>query len=131
MIYGELTTGAESDLVELTRIARYMVGRWGMSPEIGMITVLDGDMRGNAAPQTLGQIDAEVRRIADEAYADVAALLREERDRLDALVEALLVHETLDAEDAYRVVGLERPMPLPTDGRPPLKVREGTLLEDQ
>ena len=46
------------------------------------------------------------RRIADEAYADIAALLRDERDRLDALAEALLVHETLDAEDAYAAVGV-------------------------
>jgi cell division protease FtsH len=126
MIYGGLTTGAESDLEELTMIARYMVGRWGMSPEVGMMTVLDG-----ASGQTLAQVDAEVRRIADEAYADVAALLRDERERLDALVEALLVHETLDAEDAYRVVDLERPRRPATEAHPPVAMQEETLLDDQ
>jgi cell division protease FtsH len=126
MIYGGLTTGAESDLEELTMIARYMVGRWGMSPEVGMMTVLDG-----ASGQTLAQVDAEVRRIADEAYADVAALLRDERERLDALVEALLVHETLDAEDAYRVVDLERPRRPPAEAHPPLAMQEETLLDDK
>jgi cell division protease FtsH len=131
MIFGELTTGAESDLEELTRIARYMVGRWGMSPEVGMMTVLDRDIRGNASPQTLGQVDAEVRRIADEAYADVAALLRDERERLDALVEALLVHETLDADDAYRVVDLVRPARPATETRRPVTLQEGTLVDDQ
>jgi cell division protease FtsH len=127
IVYGGLTTGAESDLEELTRIARYMIGRWGMSPEVGMMTVLDGA----ASPQTLAQVDAEVRRIADEAYADVAALLRDERERLDALVEALLVHETLDAEDAYRVVDLERPRRPATEAHPPVAMQEETLLDDQ
>ena len=105
MVFGELTSGAESDLDQLTTIARYMVGRWGMSASVGMMSALDSDSRGNASPETLALLDVEVRRIADEAYGDIVALLRDERDRLDALAEALLVHETLDAEDAYAAVG--------------------------
>ena len=89
MVFGELTSGAESDLDQLTTIARYMVGRWGMSASVGMMAVLDSDSRGNASPETLALLDAEVRKIADEAYADIVALLRDERDRLDALAEAL------------------------------------------
>jgi cell division protease FtsH len=128
LVFGELTSGAESDLDQLTTIARYMVGRWGMSPSVGMMAVLDSDSRGNASPETLGLLDAEVRRIGDEAYRDIMALLQEERDRLDALAEALLVHETLDAEDAYAAVGLVRPVV--EDPHPPLTVQDTVSLEE-
>jgi cell division protease FtsH len=122
MVYGELTSGAESDLEQLTVIARYMVGRWGMSESVGMMAALDADNHGTASPETLALLDDEVRKIADEAYADIVALLRDERDRLDALAEALLVHETLDAEDAYAAVGMIRPVV--EEPRPPLTVQD-------
>jgi len=127
MVFGGLTSGAESDLEQLTRIARYMVGRWGMSPVVGKMTVLDSDSRGDASPETLALLDAEVRRLSDEAYDDVVTLLRDERDRLDALAEALLLHETLDAEEAYRAVGLTRPRPAET--HPPLAVQDRAVTE--
>jgi cell division protease FtsH len=128
LVFGELTSGAESDLDQLTTIARYMVGRWGMSSSVGMMAVLDTDSRGNASPETLGMLDAEVRRIADNAYGDIMELLRDERDRLDALAEALLAHETLDAEDAYAAVGLVRPVA--EELRPPLTVQDTVSLEE-
>ncbi len=122
LVFGGLTSGAESDLEQLTRLARYMVGRWGMSPAVGMMTVLDIDNRGDASPQSLATLDAEVKRIGDEAYADVLALLGEHRERLDALAEALLVNETLDAAAAYAAAGLAGPSVSPL--RPPLAVPE-------
>jgi cell division protease FtsH len=127
IVFGELTSGAESDLDQLTTIARYMVGRWGMSSSVGMMTALDSETRGNASPETLALLDVEVRRIADEAYADITSLLQDERDRLDILAEALLVHETLDAEDAYAAVGLVRPVV--EEPQPPLTVQESVLEE--
>jgi ATP-dependent Zn protease len=90
--------------------------------------VLDADSHGNASPETLGLLDAEVRRIADDAYDDVVGLLRDERDRLDALADALLVHETLDADDAYAAVGLVRPVV--EEPHPPLTVEDTVSLED-
>src|SRR5207249_875994 len=98
MVFGDLTSGAEADLDQLTNIARHMVGRWGMSPSVGMMTALDRDVHANASPATLALVDAEVRRMADEAYQEVVTLLRDQRDRLDGLAEALLEHETLDAD---------------------------------
>jgi cell division protease FtsH len=89
-----------------------------------MMSALDSDTRANASPETLALLDAEVRKIADEAYADILELLRDERDRLDALAEALLVHETLDAEDAYAAVGLVRPVV--EELRPPLTVQDSS-----
>jgi cell division protease FtsH len=115
LVYGKLTTGAESDLQQLTGIARQMVGRWGMSPVVGPVTVMAVDSRGTflpgaAAPseQTMQLVDQEVRRIVDEAYEDVLALLREHRSKLDDLALALLERETLDGSDAYAAAGIER-----------------------
>jgi cell division protease FtsH len=131
VVFGELTSGAESDLDQLTRIARFMIGRWGMSPSVGMMTVLDSDIRGSASPESLALLDAEVRRVADDAYNHVTNLLREERDRLDALAEALLVHETLDADQAYRAAGLTKPAQAPAELHPPLTITEETLIDER
>ena len=113
-MYGKLTTGAESDLQQLTGIARQMVGRWGMSSAVGPVTVMAVDSQGTflpgaAAPsaQTQQIVDQEVRRIVDEAYEEVMALLREHRSKLDDLALALLDRETLDGPDAYAAAGLE------------------------
>ena len=130
IVFGELTSGAESDLEQLTNIARYMVGRWGMSDSVGMMTVIDRDLQANASAQVLSLLDDEVRRIAEAAYADITALIREERDRLDALVEALLLHETLDAVEAYAAAGLVRPLSTAGELHPPLAVQEKASLEE-
>jgi cell division protease FtsH len=115
LVFGKLSTGAESDLQQLTGIARQMVGRWGMSPVVGPVTVIAVDSQGTflpgaAAPseQTQQLVDQEVRRIVDEAYEDVLALLREHRSKLDELALALLERETLDGPDAYAAAGIER-----------------------
>jgi cell division protease FtsH len=115
LVYDEVTTGAESDIQQLTLIARQMVGRWGMSDAIGPVAVLSSDNRGPLLPgtdetseETQRLVDEEVRRIVDESYDEALALLREQRDKLDALAEALLEHETLDGADAYAAAGIER-----------------------
>ena len=103
-----MTTGAESDLDQVSNIARQMVGRWGMSEAIGPVTVLpppgsesplglDG-----VAPATKELIDAEVRKIVDACYAEAVELLREHRDQLDRLAHTLLEVETLDEDDGVR-----------------------------
>jgi cell division protease FtsH len=112
IVYGKITTGAESDIQQLTQIARQMVGRWGMSDKIGPITVLPSDGQGpllpgasETSPETQALIDHEVRRIVDDAHADVTKLLSEHRAQLDNLAQALLKAETLDAVDAYAAAG--------------------------
>jgi cell division protease FtsH len=116
LVYGDVTTGAESDIQNLTMIARGMVARWGMSEELGAIAVGDAPQDGfllpGAAPVSPGtqqRVDDEVRRIVDEAEEQVTELLSRERNRLDALAEALLERETLDQADAYRLAGVELP----------------------
>jgi cell division protease FtsH len=127
LVYGDVTTGAESDLEQVTRIARQMVGRWGMSDAIGKVSVLprpDDEQAlfpgaGRAASdRTLELVDAEVRRILDECYDEALEQLRANRDRLDTLAAALLEHETLDEADAYRIAGIERKRELLPDEQP-------------
>ena len=114
-VFGDITTGAESDIQHVTRIARGMVGRWGMSEKVGFLTVVPVDQQSfllpgsepvSAATQEL--VDAEVRRIVDEEQDAARRVMAEQRDRLDALAAALLEHETLDEVDAYAAAGIDR-----------------------
>jgi cell division protease FtsH len=113
IVYEEPTTGAESDIQQLTEIARQMVGRWGMSSAVGPLAVLPTDGRGPFLPgasevseDTQKLVDGEVRRIVEEAHEEVVSLLRENRPKLDSLAEALLEHETLDEDEAYAAAGV-------------------------
>ncbi|MFF7476505.1 ATP-dependent zinc metalloprotease FtsH [Streptomyces sp. NPDC008092] len=112
VVYGVITTGSESDLEQVTNIARGMVSRWGMSEEVGRLSALPNDAQQAyglaAAPQTLDAIDTEMRRIVDECYEEARRKLRDHRGRLDALAEALLENETLEEADAYRIAGITR-----------------------
>ncbi|HVW17493.1 MAG TPA: ATP-dependent zinc metalloprotease FtsH [Solirubrobacteraceae bacterium] len=116
VVYGQITTGAESDIQQLTLIARHMVGRWGMSDDIGPIAVLPSDGEGPLLPgvaQTSEsmqrRVDEEVHRLVETAHAEVTQLLSDHRAQLDSLTRALLEAETLDAADAYAAAGV--PMP--------------------
>ncbi|MBA2896861.1 ATP-dependent zinc metalloprotease FtsH [Nonomuraea soli] len=108
VIYDVITTGAENDLEQVTMIARGMVGRWGMSEKIGPLTIIPSEGPPQAAPATLAAVDDEVRRIVDECYEQAVRLLMDNRDKLEAIVVALLEHETLDEAAAYRAAGLGR-----------------------
>ena len=116
IVFGEISTGAESDLEQLTALARQMVGRWGMSDALGPISLLPRDGSGpflpgaaEVAPETRKLVDDEVRRIVAGAHDEVVTLLTENRARLDALASALLEKETLDEDDAYAAAGVTRP----------------------
>ncbi len=111
-VFDIVTTGAESDLEMVTRIARSMVGRWGMSERIGPLSVLppEGDPRmAGISDGLLDAVDEEVRRITDECYAEARRLLRENRDKLDAIVVQLLERESLDEPEIYAAAGIPRP----------------------
>jgi cell division protease FtsH len=121
IVFGDITTGAESDIQNLTQTARGMVGRWGMSDAIGPVAVTDGRQDGAllpgsvpASPPTQQLVDEEVRRIVEGAEQDVIKLLERERGRLDALAHALLERETLDQPEAYEVAGVELSATVPT-----------------
>ncbi|MFF3018841.1 ATP-dependent zinc metalloprotease FtsH [Streptomyces sp. NPDC057939] len=112
VVYDVITTGSESDLEQVTNIARGMAGRWGMSERVGRLTAIPSDGQSPyglaAAPATLDAVDHEMRRIVDECYEDACRLLREHRPQLDDLARALLAAETLDEAAAYAAAGIPR-----------------------
>ncbi|HXO06758.1 MAG TPA: ATP-dependent zinc metalloprotease FtsH, partial [Solirubrobacteraceae bacterium] len=102
IVYGTITTGAESDIQQLTAIARHMVGRWGMSDAVGLVAVLPADGLGPLLPgasetsqATQQLVDDEVRGLIDGAHRDVIDLLTSHREQLNNLAIALLSAETL------------------------------------
>jgi cell division protease FtsH len=108
IVYGTITTGAESDIEHVTLIARQMISRWGMSDAIGFVTVrpaegrgpfLTGAGEGSEATQRI--VDEEMRRLIDTAHREVTAALTTHRNQLETLARTLLEHETLDEIDAY------------------------------
>jgi cell division protease FtsH len=118
IVFGKISTGAESDIEQLTGLARQMVGRWGMSDALGPISVIPRDGSGpfvpgaaDVSPETQKLLDDEVRGIVARAHDEVVALLTENRARLDALASALLERETLDEDDAYAAANVTRPQP--------------------
>src|SRR5713226_8369276 len=115
LVYGTASTGASNDLQQVTMIAREMVVRWGMSPKIGPLAFND-DPSANGlgagrpySEATARDIDTEVKRIADECFAEALRLLTEHRGQLDDLAHALLKDDSLGEDQILSVTGLQRP----------------------
>jgi cell division protease FtsH len=111
---GEITTGAENDLLQATRLARRMVTSWGMS-ELGL-AAYDSSSEDRFLGYELGQgrtyseetarrIDEAVGALLEERHAAVHRLLEGARDRLDRLAEALLKRETVEYDELERLLG--------------------------
>ncbi len=130
VVYGDETTGAESDIRQATRLARNMVGRFGMSDAIGFLSVLPQDGDGSAlmpgvsevSERTKQRIDDEMRRIVGEAHDDAVQLLADNRESLDSLAEALYKAETLEGPEAYAAAGLEPSDAATPPAKPPTLV---------
>jgi cell division protease FtsH len=123
-VYGTKTTGAESDIEQVTQLARSMVTRWGMSERLGMVQLAPRQNpylatgQGWSGSRTFSEetariIDSEVLRIVSESHEDARRLLREHRRELDALAEALMARETLDEREILEVTGLPPAARLP------------------
>ncbi|NJK39235.1 MAG: ATP-dependent metallopeptidase FtsH/Yme1/Tma family protein [Oscillatoriales cyanobacterium SM2_3_0] len=111
IIFGEeeVTTGASNDLQQVTRVARQMITRYGMSDRLGPVAL--GRQQGNIflgrdimserdfSEETAAAIDEEVRRLVDEAYRRAKQVLVENRAILDKLAEMLVDKETVDSEE--------------------------------
>ena len=107
LVFDDITTGASNDLEKASHVARAMVTKFGMS-ELGPIT-FDTDKsvyeQSEISPEMAAKIDAEVKRITDEAYKLASTTLAKMRDKLDLLAEELLKKETIDSEDFIRLIG--------------------------
>jgi cell division protease FtsH len=113
IVYGVVTTGAESDLKSVTQLAYEMVTRWGMSDKVGPVNFGGPDGQGPFPTQRLYSdstaqlIDSEARRIIDACLHQACSQLREHRPQLDALVKALLEEDTLDQQRILQITNLQ------------------------
>jgi len=118
--FGELTSGASSDIQKATQLARAMVTEWGMSEKLGPLhygeSGNDAFMMGpqmsrpTYSAHTAREIDAEVKRLVEAGYDKAREILSEHRDKLDAIAEALLERETLTGAELEAILeGRELP----------------------
>jgi cell division protease FtsH len=122
---GAVTTGAGNDIERATTLARRMVTQFGMSEVIGLMAVGEREQevflgrefghRREVSEQTAQTVDAEVKRLLDEAYATALRLLNAHRDFLERIAAALLERETIDRDDLDL---LARDLPLPPRSSP-------------
>ena len=113
---GEITSGAENDLKEATRLARRMVTEWGMGESTGVVAYdLEGESsflgqsptgeRSRTYPEATAQrVDAEVERIMEQAHQQAHIVLTEHRDALEHLAQALLQEEMLEREQVLSII---------------------------
>jgi cell division protease FtsH len=141
VVYDEVTTGAENDLKEASGLARRMVGLWGMSQDVGPVYLGTGEEHvflGREIVQerafsdaTANRLDAAVREMVEEALQQALAMNGAYRDRLDALVAALLEHETLDGKEVIEILGPPIELDLEAGIEPQqLATIEATLVEN-
>ena len=111
LVFGAQTTGAANDLQRATSLARNMVSQYVMSKELGLMTTatvqnsyLDGQAYMDCSQDTAAQVDKEVQKLLDDAFADATRILRENRSLLDEISEYLLVKETITGEELMAYV---------------------------
>jgi cell division protease FtsH len=132
LVFGRerVTTGAASDIQKATHVARRYVTQWGLSDAIGPIQVGDNEQelflgreiqhRREVSEQTAQLVDAEVKRVIDQAYERATQVLREHLELLHAIASALLERETLTREDiAVLLRGESLPPRAPSKMTPP------------
>ncbi|KAA0010888.1 ATP-dependent zinc metalloprotease FtsH [Billgrantia pellis] len=117
-----VTTGASNDIKRATELAHNMVAKWGLSEEMGPIMYdedeshqfLGGPGQGGGklkSGETTTRLDKEVRKIIDQCYAEAKRILEENRDKLDAMAEALMQYETIDADQLRDIMEGRKPRP--------------------
>ena len=109
LTFDEVSTGASDDLARATDLARRMITEFGMSPALGPVRLAGDSQALYLGPQfgldsrvsqaTAGQVDAETRRLVEEALDSASALLRAHRRTLDRLAERLCEHETVNGSE--------------------------------
>jgi cell division protease FtsH len=122
VVFGEVSTGAENDLERATAMARQMVCIYGMSPRVGLVHighrphpylngVLDGSLQRDFSEQTAQEVDEEVKKLLDEAYAQARQILVEHRAKLDLVSQELIQRETIDRQTFYKLLEDGAPEP--------------------
>jgi cell division protease FtsH len=138
----DLSTGAAMDIKQMTRLARKMVCEWGMSEKMGMVEygqhedyVFLGRDLGQGreySEATAQEIDAEVRKLCDEAYQRALKLVTEHRDKLETIAKALLEFETLDGNQIKEIIQTGRMLTPPnTPSKPPRSAEPPPLKREE
>ena len=117
----QMTTGASNDFERATQIARDMVTRYGMSEALGPMVYAENEgevflgrsvtKTTNISEATMQKVDAEVRRIIDQQYSLARKLIEENKDKIHAMVKALLAWETIDREQIDDIMAGREPRP--------------------
>lgn len=115
IVFGKISTGAQNDLERITNMAYAMVAEYGMSEELGYISLRDSNNPENSygfnrkySPETSNKIDLAVRKIIENNYKKTLGLLKKHRKELEALAQALLEKEVLNHYDLRDLLG-DRP----------------------
>ena len=117
-----VTTGASNDIERATRMARSMVTKWGLSETLGPLQYEEDDQEGflgksagssrsHVSGETAKVIDEEVKKIIDSCYEKARTILVDNRDKLDAMVDALLEYETIDRPQIDDIMAGRTPSP--------------------
>ena len=117
-----ITTGASNDIQHATSMAKNMVTKWGLSEKLGPLMYSDdeqevflgmsaGSQKSQVSAATQMLIDEEVRAIADECYKRAEKILEDNRDKLEAMKDALLVYETIDKSQIDDIMAGKKPNP--------------------
>src|SRR5947207_6986235 len=142
IVAGDISTGAAGDIQQATTLARAMVCHWGMSDKLGMVQYGENNeyvflgremMRSKDYSERIAQeIDAEVKRIIDEAYARAKNIIETHRDKLEMIAQKLLEYETLDGEQVREIVhkGTFTPPAAATPPEPPSGAQAATPLPE-
>ena len=117
LVLGDISTGASNDISRATQLARKMVGTYGMSEQLGNVAfdaghdeVFIGKSMAQTRPyseKTAAEMDGEIRRIMDDAYARCTDILEQYRPQLVEVAEYLLANETMTAEEFEKVFRTE------------------------
>ncbi|MDH3220772.1 MAG: ATP-dependent zinc metalloprotease FtsH, partial [Gammaproteobacteria bacterium] len=114
LIFGEVSSGAEDDLKQATRLARHMVTHWGMSDRVGPVAFRRGEehiflgremtQQRDFSEHTAQIIDEEVSTLLKKIEEEIAALMKQHRAQLEALASALLEKETLESDEIQSIM---------------------------
>ena len=115
---GQVSTGASNDIERATKLARGMVTKYGMSDALGTMVYADDDAGFGVHNKTISEatqqkVDAEIRRILDEQYGVAKRILEDKRDIVEAMTDALMEWETIDAEQVKALMEGRTPNPPP------------------
>jgi cell division protease FtsH len=136
IVFGEISTGAQNDLEKATDIARAMVAQYGMSEDVGPLSLGQEDQNSfftgpKISGRTAEKIDDEVMRLLNDAHSKADQILRDRRDLLDRLRDLLMVFESIDGTDLEAYATGTKPIPGPDQARRELEHAAATARQPE